>query len=144
MEWALATAQGGLSVPPRRAVIAPGEAEAWDSAEMLFARLVLVEPGYRTSARRPDLYTVTMAVGVLRCVSTLDDSGRAPAATTVTAEGIITGRDMVELANAFVCAEPPATASVTLGSWTPLGPDGGAAGGEWEIILRIPHPLPVA
>lgn len=144
LEWALATAVAGLSAPPRRTVIAPGESEAWDATDMMFVRLVLNEPAYRSGARVPDYYVVTLAVGVLRCVSTLDDSGRAPTATDVTAEGLATGRDMAELANAFVCAEAPGAALVTLGAWSPLGPEGGAAGGEWEIVLRVPSPLPTA
>lgn len=130
-----------LSVKPGRTIVAPGASVAWDDccAGQLWARVVSVTPVYqgsRSSAACVIAHDLTIGVGIVRCVAVVDDRGRAPSATQISADGNSGLRDMREIADALHGHQPVDALSAQLGVWTPSGPDGGCAGGEWTYAMR--------
>ena len=138
MEFLLAEAVGELNPAPARAVIAPGALVAWDDCcdGYAWARLVTVTaPTTPVQSQGPTLWIIQVALGVLRCAASLDDSGNTPTAAQVTADGVQGLADMEALARAFRCS---GLQPLMMGSWTPTGPAGACFGGEWTATLRVP------
>lgn len=130
-----------LTVKPGRTIVAPGASVAWDDccAGQLWVRVISVAPlysGTTNSVKCPTGYDLTLGVGIIRCVETVDDRGRAPSASRISADGNRGLRDMRELADVLQDYQHRDALSTRLGSWTPAGPDGGCAGGEWTMTLR--------
>lgn len=138
-------AYDGLSVKPSFKVISPGSEVAWDECceGMLYVRLGESTPRYQrgNQARCPITLDLILRVGVLRCVTNLGDGGRLPSSREITRDGLVTARDMGELYNALQCFEAPGAMSTSLGTWSPLGPQGDCAGGEWQLNVRMGVPL---
>lgn len=137
----LAVAYDGLSVAPGRSVVAPGSIVAWDDCcdGQLAVRVIGATPVYQSGGAGCLLgYDLQLGVSIIRCVSTVNDSGQAPSPTQITADGHATARDLRELARALECWRPEDSGVMAhrLGQWTPRGPDGGCAGGEWTLTLR--------
>lgn len=135
----------GLTVKPGFAVIAPGSEVSWDECceGMLWVRIASAEPRYQRGnpSGCPVTLDLEVGVGILRCVTNLGDGGRLPNSDEITADGLVTARDMGELYNALQCFEVPNAMSTSLGAWTPLGPQGDCAGGEWMLSVRMGVPL---
>ena len=130
-----------LSTKPGRTIVAPGSTVAWDDccAGQLWARVITVVPLYKgtmNGVQCPTGYDFTLGVGVIRCVATVDDRGRAPSAQQITRDGTAGQRDMREIADVLQSYRPVDALAGRLGTWTPLGPDGGCAGGEWTYQMR--------
>lgn len=148
-EAILEAANNGLSKKPKRSVIAPGGEVAWDECceGMLYVAHRSIVPGYkqgRAESSCPVLLRVTYAIGVLRCVKTLTERGTAPTALQITADGNQTSRDAIQLYNALQCFDPQDPGMrAKLGTWTPLGPEGQCAGGEWELTVTMTVPVSV-
>ena len=72
----------------------------------------------------------------MRCTPVVDDRGRAPSADALTGSAGQVLEDMAAVAGAVVCCSGLNGAGGML--WTPLGPEGGCAGGEWtfDVVLR--------
>jgi hypothetical protein len=80
----------------------------------------------------PDTIGVHLAIGVIRCAASLDDDGNPPSAETLNAESAQMVCDMAALLRALECCDTD-DERTTIDTWTPLGPAGGCAGGEWSF-----------
>lgn len=133
--------------PVGRSLVAPGLEVAWDDCcdGQVAVRLISIYP---TGNPYPALDSiqncgVTMlgleiGVSVMRCSPSLNDDGSAPSpgllsanASDLTADAITTlGVLTTELPSIL---DPMFAKSVKVGAWTPAGPLGGCAGGEWTV-----------
>ena len=88
----------------------------------------------------PAEYAAEMIVGLLRCAATVDDQGRPPDPAALTDEFDRVGRDRAILREAILCclADDLEPGEWQLGSWTPLGPQGGCVGGQQVVTVRAP------
>lgn len=133
----LTTSWDALDRKPGRSIVQPGATVAWDDCcdGQLWVRVISATPVYQGNSNCAVGMDVTYAVGIVRCVTALDDRGRAPKDTKVTKDGMRTIEDM--------CTLHTALDGLTLGhrmqigTWTPLGPNGGCAGGEWAVNIRL-------
>lgn len=77
---------------------------------------------------------ITLEVGVLRCVP-IPEGGEAPTASDVLEAAQISMDDM----NTVQCAAMSSDAfdRISLGVWTPLGPQGGQYGGVWSFTADM-------
>lgn len=86
---------------------------------------------------KPDQYVATVDVGVLRCASTVDDAGNAPSSDLLIEEAQKVSRDRTLVQYALLCrfAEEADLypGEIALGTWVPLGPQGGCVGGQTTV-----------
>lgn len=138
---------GGFSVKPKFAFLAPGTSAAWDDccAGRLWVRVVGVDADERPAGRtraaamcKVTEWRVRLEVAVIRCVATINDQGVPPSARQMGEDEAMLLRDMGEMQAALQDAELPRDSWLTLGSWSPLGPDGGCAGGQWIVTVTLP------
>lgn len=132
---------------PEQRVINPGQDVAWD-CEMLYVGYVQSQAFSEGVPPCPIRVDAVFKVGILRNTCVLDDGGDAPPPAKITEDGWITGTDQFEILQAlrdFRPAVDPETGKETgpehqgiLGIWTPLGPEGGLSGGEWQYTVRYP------
>lgn len=133
--------------PVGLAFIAPGQAVAYDDCcqGQAWVRLVSLTPtgfpaGQQAIRCGVNLLNAALEVGVIRCAHTIDDQGRAPTAAEMTADATLTHDDAFSVLNALVCCFHPTLSHIqtlSIGTWTPLGVEGGCVGGQWEATLRI-------
>lgn len=125
--------------------LAPGEQVAWDNCcedggggGQLWVRCVQVVPGWpnRDAEQKCGvrLATAVLGVGVIRCAHTLDDQGNPPTAEEMTGDAT---RIMEDMEDMFSGISSNFEFVHKLGQWIPLGPDGGCAGGEWTVNVRL-------
>lgn len=147
-----AQAGNGLGAPAHRSV-QPGASAVWDDCcdceadescggqvWVRVARAYPTDPLPIKVLRNipcPDVVGVQVAVGIVRCVSTMDDLGRAPHPDQLIADGHQMVCDMAALLRAAECCIEDDEAAV-LDQWTPLGASGGCAGGEWTLWWDAP------
>ncbi|HEY5841538.1 MAG TPA: hypothetical protein VIU87_08730 [Mycobacterium sp.] len=134
-------AQVALDPSPSRVItFQPGEEVAWDECceGQLWCRIIRVGAGsYRGKADGTvcdiPYWTLTLGLGVIRCVGVLDDNGTAPTAARISADGLQANQDIAALSEVITCI------GLTTGilGWIPLGPQGGCAGGEWQFETRV-------
>jgi len=137
----VALAKDALEPEPGRIVIvAPGSTVAWDNCceGQLWSRVVEVQPflGRPSAAALPCgvlYWNVIVAVGVIRCAHSLNDDGSAPPATLVSQDGQQMLDDLAALQEVILCH--PRTKAIQ--RWTPLGPQGGCHGGEWQFVISV-------
>lgn len=125
----------------------PGAQVSWDycgncsgaTCGMGYVRLDAVYPS--SSLPQPDItptcaapLAARIAVGALRCVPVADDSGNLPEPMDLWESGLQIIADMGALHEAIVCCKP---GYYVLGEYTPLGPRGGCAGGEWMVTVAL-------
>lgn len=114
---------------------------------MAYSRLVEVVP--QTGPTPPNEWqtcsphglTINMAVGVLRCASTVDSRGRAPSPRRIADDGLKQSDDLQTMRDAILGVEH----TRALGNWTPIPVEGGCIGGEWLFSVRVDNitvPLP--
>lgn len=137
-----------LPVKPARQVISPG-LPAWDDCGcddepgQLALRVTGVNPVWPRNGQgncEPAMWSISLAISLLQCVATVDDQGNAPSSDMITADGIEMYTAMQLLLSAIVCNVAPLDVidgDTTIGSWTPLDPQGGCAGGEWSFTVRV-------
>lgn len=121
--------------------LAPGADPAWDNCcdGQLYSKIVDVEPVYPENRKAdgsycaPVRWTVTAAVGVLRCAAVLDDRGVAPRPSAITANGYEMSADMLAILGVLACS----TKLSEVLRWEPLGVEGGCHGGEWQFIVSL-------
>jgi len=143
LEALLQCAAGALDdcgVPAERVSLSPGSAVAWDDccAGQLWVRAISITPvqtqpcGYTT-------LTLQAGVGILRCVSVLDDIGTPPTPAELTADTLQSTTDASILLGAIMCCELPGVngKGVRVTGGTPLGADGGCAGWEWTMTIPV-------
>lgn len=140
----LTTSRDTLEDPPARVLLMPGGEVVWDGSEnkgQLWIRVVAIVPHYPSGAVTgvqgfklgAAAWDATIALGILRCVATVDDRGRPPKASKMSSETEQMLSDASTLAGILNQAEEVAE----LTAWTPLGPEGGLAGGEWQARTRF-------
>lgn len=130
----------GLTTKPATALLAPGTEAVLDECcdGMLWVRLVSLAPVYDRN-RCMTYQTADVEVGLVRCVSTIDDAGNAPSPEQQTWETLQMVKDMQELRNSLLCCVPEVKRVLgsSLNQWAPQGPEGGCAGGTWSLTLRF-------
>jgi hypothetical protein len=139
---------------PSLVFIAPGASVAWDNCcendGQLWIRVIRVHP---TAGPRggpfPSLDTVqacgivqlalTVGLGAVRCAHTVTDGGEPPSGDDMTADSMNIFMDASDLLAAAMAGIPSVkrVRKLLVGAWTPAGPTGGCAGGEWELTLLI-------
>jgi hypothetical protein len=131
-----------LDPPVGRSFIAPGLEVAWDDCcdGQVWVRLLQLIPLDQFNTRKAsghncavDVWEITAAVGVVRCVHSLNDDGQAPPPDAITLDGVQMAEDMQALMGAIQCCIQPGS----FVRWNPTGPSGGCAGGEWQFVIRI-------
>lgn len=141
--------------PVAREILTPGELPAWDECcdGFLYVRLITMYPTAGQSAPfpqqdtrpgncKPIMMASQLGIGVLRCAAVVDDNGKAPTAATLTTEARGMTKDASIILSAIKCCIAPMVDAdgslvqqVVLGSWLPLGPEGGCTGGEWTLTV---------
>lgn len=147
--------------PVTLASLAPGGTVAWDNCEdngssegQLWVRIVTAFPTMGQSSRGgrntpfPAVdseqlcgiqhLAVQFGLGVVRCVATVNDDGVAPSAEQMTADALGMTEDAAALLKAIECGIPGPRGYKNVLAWTPQGPQGGCAGGEWTFYLPAP------
>lgn len=114
---------------------------AWDDrcGGYLYVRLAGSVPLGGNHRCAVPLVSHTIYVGVLRCVEVVSDDGTPPSTQTITNEAMIGIADQGALRKMLTCDfdwAPYGNDKKFIG-WSPLGPDGGYAGGEWQIEVRL-------
>lgn len=142
----LACANAALSPAPGRALVAPGLDVAWDDCceGQVWVRLITVQPSGRPfpqfdAAQQcgATLWAATIGIGVVRCVSVVDDQGRAPTPAQLNADSVQMTADMDALREAIQCCMAVNDRLVKFSRWDALGPQGGCAGGEWQVVAAL-------
>lgn len=136
-----------LTNKPGRVLVASGFETAWDDCcdGQLSIRVSSVTPRYTGNSACPVTVDLVLSVELVRCVHSVSDRGRAPSAEELTLDGMAGIQDMIEVANALQCWEPPddrpsGVIRSTLGEYRPIGPQGGCAGGSWMLNVRSTYP----
>lgn len=83
---------------------------------------------------------VTLSIGTLRCAATIDNANRPPTPARVRADADGQTADAALLYRAM-CVTLSAADEIDLwlpGRWTPIGPQGGCVGGEWQVTIPYP------
>ena len=143
----LGHAEGALDPAPGRSLVQVGQEVAWDDCcdGQVWTRLISITP-MEGGGRAPNAlcgvtaWQATIGVGTIRCVSVVDDRGVAPLASMITGEAEQMALDLQALQQVILCTlgTLPNVHRVTVGNWTPLGPLGGCAGGEWTVDVILP------
>lgn len=148
----VAAATAALSPMPERIITyQPGAEVAWDGCcdGQLWGRVVTISPGGVQPIKANGLpcgighWDVTLALGIIRCVGVVNDKGKPPTAERITNDGAQMLADLAALQEVITCLG----FTRTVVAWTPVGPQGGCAGGEWTFTVRLggcgcPDPAP--
>lgn len=129
--------------PVGRSFVAPGGVVAWDDCcdGQVWVRLASATPAPAPAAplkASGDLcavpwWTLNVVVGVIRCAHTIDDEGNAPTPRELSEDAESVLEDMWTILRVITCK----VAHERMGTWTPVGPEGGCVGGEWSFTARI-------
>lgn len=80
-------------------------------------------------------------VGCFRCVPVMDEAGHAPSETEQAAATGVLYADMAAIYTAIRCCVGDVLhlgwSDVAVGTWQPIGPTGGCAGGQWPVTVRV-------
>lgn len=122
---------------PGRSVIAPGGEVAWDNCcdGQLSVRIISAVTAYDRGQKCVTGIKVTYGVAIVRCVQSLDDRGRPPTEEQITDDGFTMIDDMCALHAGIETTD--LGHRTVIGSWTPSGPMGGCAGGEWTVEMYL-------
>jgi hypothetical protein len=140
--------------PACRTFIAPGAAPAWDVCcdcgagdGMAWVQIAEVFPSDNFPAVQGAGMRCNYAengvrfnIAVIRCAAVLDDQGRPPSSERLTADARKVQRDRAIINEAIRCcylsdADP---GSFVIGTFTPLGPQGGCVGGTTSLQIATP------
>lgn len=133
----------GLSNSVDRTLVQVGGEVAWDftCSGQLSVRVTNVRPKWRNGPSGPVTtcppiyWLVDVGVMVLRCVSVQDNNGVPPADSTITGEAGASFTDMSEVMATLESHLGDRLMNVDI--WSPQGPNGGLAGGEWAVTMRV-------
>lgn len=119
----------------------PGDSAVWDFCDcdgQLSLVVASVTP-YGPAAC-PQAWDVGLVFSVVRCVATSDDNGNPPPPEVLVSDELQILADTQELSRQILALDEtvPAVMRVMLGTWAPLGPMGGCAGGAWSATVSIP------
>ena len=90
-------------------------------------------PAFDAACTLPLAYTID--VGIQRCFPTMEEDGTLPPAGVITETALNVMQDQWALHKAIRCCEFE-QGKIVLGSWTPIGPQGGCVGGFWTAYLN--------
>lgn len=128
----------------RTAVYLGGEVP-WDTCDsgcsgkrngMLWAKIVSIDPtAGGTDTGSCASYTWTAEIGVVRCITGLNQDGSPPSAAAVAKDARQQVADADAIYAALRCCptRPDALQDVSLTRWAPVGPQGNCAGGAWSV-----------
>jgi hypothetical protein len=128
--------------PLRVIPVYPGAEVAWDSCceGQLWGRVVSIQPHTGANTGRSAAppcgvlwWNVTVAVGILRCIATLNDAGEAPRPAALAADGVQMLADLTVIQQVLLWHDSVAA----MIAWNPLGSQGGCGGGEWQATVRV-------
>jgi hypothetical protein len=140
--------QAALAVSPGVAKLIhvnPGALVPWDDCcgGQIAARVISVGPQIGQQSAGTMLpcgvlaWIATVGLGIIRCVAVVREDGQGkvqiPDGPTMDADGQQMLNDMAALQQVVLCH--PATRSIQ--GWTPVGAEGGCAGGEWVFTTRV-------
>lgn len=134
--------EGGAPMPCICTVL-PGAVVPYDYCEAggsAWSRVVGIVPitsdiGDYTCATE---YEVTIEVGILRCAPMLGANNELPSDAEQTAAAMQQYADMGLMHAALTCCTVPSRFDgPAVGSYVPLGPDGGCVGGSWTARWRF-------
>lgn len=130
------TALNDAGRPVESASTVPGAEVAWDTrCGQLWALAATVTPQYGRGDCGIEMIRATVQVGVLRCVGMIDDRGLPPTPERMGDDETVIIADMTVIARTLECASFDRVQASQLQGWTPVGPDGGVAGGYWTVQL---------
>lgn len=156
---AAASRLNAAEVPAALVHLAPGATVAHDSCceggGQLYLRVIEVYPSVGNgsngvpfpqmdAAQRGvgcgiNVLAFHLALGAIRCAHVLDDSGHPPTADEMSHDAEGTMVDLALLLDTLACdlAGLPGVMQTKIGRWTPQGPQGGCAGGEWDFYVGL-------
>lgn len=84
-------------------------------------------------------YAAELSIGVMRCSLALTDSGEAPTTERMEAEVAKMTADRAAVGQAIRCCYGPTVekGEYLIGSWVPLGPNGGCVGGQQSLTITF-------
>lgn len=97
--------------------------------ETMFRSFTFPEPSLELGCGAP--LAMQLRVGVLRCLSIDSQGGLDDAESTEAALVALT--DALAVRRALACL----SGDVVLGTYDPLGPQGGCVGGEWQVTVDL-------
>jgi hypothetical protein len=117
-----------------------GNGQAWVRVNRIYpAGARFPQQSFEVEPCKIPSWGVELVMGVYRCVATLDDDGRPPTCDQVEADATKILLDAAAMRVAAVCcfgtAEEDRTAIV--GEWSPIGPNGGCAGGFMSVTVQF-------
>lgn len=139
---------------PGRVYLAPGAEIAWDACcgddgeagGQLYLRVDNIWPSgspFPEQLRKVQpcvvpMLAVPVSVGIVRCAHTMDDWGNPPSPEELTGDALALLEDATLIWEGLQnLRDVPGVASVQIGQWSPDGPLGGCASGEWSLTLGI-------
>lgn len=145
---ALADSEGG---PTCFCGIVPGEAAVQDyvgddcgaACGMAWVRLTTAYPAVGVGQPIQRLGNCASSlgyeveIGVMRCISAGDEAGNAPSPEELLAATKEQMSDMAAVVRAVSCCDGISGKDFILGTYTPLGPEGGVVGGVWTVQMIL-------
>jgi hypothetical protein len=137
----LTVAQDEASIPlPCLCTTLPGAVVAYDvyaEGGMAWSRLAAITPVTTNIGFCAVEFDVTVEVGITRCGPVMDEAGNPPSEAEQLAASMLQNFDMGILHKVLTCCTVPKSFSFTsMGTYTPVGPDGGVIGGTWSATWR--------
>ena len=126
---------------PKMVTVLPGAAVAFDYCEdggMAWSRLVAVEPIETQVGRQCVVeYDITVEVAILRCAPMIHEDETLPTAEEQLAASMLQFHDLGLMHDVLACTVVPATfENYRIGTYAPVGPEGGCVGGSWTATWR--------
>lgn len=119
---------------------------AGGSSGQAWVRVVEIYPTSKFPVRTLELakcgqteaYAVELELGTYRCVSTLDDDGTPPTCAQTTRDVEVQLDDAAAMRHAVCCFQAQEGGRVLVrGSWQPIAPAGGCAGGIMRVTVAV-------
>jgi hypothetical protein len=79
---------------------------------------------------------IMLEIGVMRCIRIEDNGLSLPAEEMLEATRLQTA-DMLAMMQAVRCCSGLDSNQYVMGTYTPLGPDGGLVGGTWALSVLV-------
>ena len=101
---------------------------------MAWVRLALITPQVDPrigSSRCGDILNPSIEMGILRCHKTLMDNGAPMSMEYQESKTRAQMAEMAAILRVLLCSDVVKELDVTLGGYTPIGPEGGCVGGAW-------------
>lgn len=80
---------------------------------------------------------IDIEIGVVRCISAGEDDGGPVPAQELADAAFLQSQDALAMRAAVACCAPLTSRDYVLGIYTPYGPEGGAVGGTWTMVVAV-------